>query len=79
MSNLKSLSGDTLVVPLDEIEINESLHFVEEPVEIMDMEIKRTKQSRIPIVKVRWNAKRGPEYTWECEDKMKHKDPHLFH
>ncbi|KAI3740000.1 hypothetical protein L2E82_30416 [Cichorium intybus] len=69
VSNLKKcLSDETLVIPLDEIEVNENLHFVEEPVEIMDREIKRTKQSRIPIVKVRWSAKRGPEFTWERED-----------
>ena len=54
VSNLKKcLSDETLVIPLDEIEINESLNFVEEPVEIMDREVKQTKQSRIPIVKVR--------------------------
>ena len=50
---------------------------VEEPVEIMDREIKRLKQSRIPIVKVRWSAKRGQEFTWEREDQMKQKYPHL--
>ena len=78
-SNLKKcLSDVTLVIPLDEIEINENLLFIEEPVEIMDREVKRTKQSRIPIVKVRWNAKRGPEFTWEREDQMKQKYPHLF-
>ena len=53
MSNPKKcLSDETFVIPLDEIEVNESLHFIEKPVEIMDREIKRTKQSRIPIVKV---------------------------
>ncbi|KAI3780239.1 hypothetical protein L2E82_10210 [Cichorium intybus] len=79
VSNLKKcLSDETLVIPLDEIEVNENLHFVEEPVEIMDKETKRTKQSRIPIVKVRWSAKRGPEFTWEREDQMKQKYPHLF-
>ena len=79
VSNLKKcLSDETLVIPLDEIEINESLNFVEEPIEIMDREVKQTKQSRIPIVKVRWNAKRGPEFTWEREDQMKLKYPHLF-
>ncbi|CAH1412293.1 unnamed protein product [Lactuca virosa] len=79
VSNLKKcLSDENLVIPLDEIEINENLLFVEEPVEIMDGEVKRTKQSRIPIVKVRWNAKRGPEFTWEREDQMKQKYPHLF-
>ncbi len=79
VSNLKKcLSDETLITPLDEIEVNEQLHFVEEPVEIMDREIKRTKLSRIPIVKVRWNARRGPEFTWEREDRMKSKYPHLF-
>ncbi|GKB92301.1 putative reverse transcriptase domain-containing protein, partial [Tanacetum coccineum] len=43
------------------------LQFVEEPVEIMEREIKRLKQSQIPLVKVRWNSRRGPEFTWECE------------
>ncbi|GJR55737.1 hypothetical protein Tco_1406258 [Tanacetum coccineum] len=44
--------------------------FMEKPVEIMDREVKRLKQSRIPIVKVRWNSKRGPEFTWELEDQF---------
>nr|GFA04465.1 putative reverse transcriptase domain-containing protein [Tanacetum cinerariifolium] len=46
--------------------------------EIMDREVKRLKQSRIPLVKVRWNSKRGPEFTWECEDQFRKKYPHLF-
>nr|GFA53234.1 putative reverse transcriptase domain-containing protein [Tanacetum cinerariifolium] len=50
----------------------------ENPVEIMDREVKRLKQSRIPIVKVRWNSWRGPEFTWEHEDFFKSKYPHLF-
>ncbi|GKB48458.1 putative reverse transcriptase domain-containing protein [Tanacetum coccineum] len=50
----------------------------EEPVEIVDREVKRLKQSRIPIVKVRWNSQRGPEFTWECEDQIRNKYPHLF-
>mgnify|MGYP001556539705 CR=1 FL=1 len=79
VSNLKKLlSNETLLIPLVEIEINENLHFIEEPIEIMDRKVKSTKQSRIPIVKVCWNAKRGPEFTWEREDQMKKKYPHLF-
>ncbi|GJZ37158.1 hypothetical protein Tco_0583349 [Tanacetum coccineum] len=54
------------------------LHFVEEPVEIVGREVKRLKRSRIPLVKVRWNSKRGPEFTWEREDQFKKKYPHLF-
>ncbi|GKC04779.1 hypothetical protein Tco_0996389, partial [Tanacetum coccineum] len=79
VSNLKKcLSDEPLAIPLDEIHIDEKLNFIEEPVEIMDREVKRLKQSRIPIVKVRWNSKRGPEYTWEREDQMQKKYPHLF-
>ncbi|GJV74091.1 putative reverse transcriptase domain-containing protein [Tanacetum coccineum] len=58
--------------------IDEKLHFIEEPIEIMDREVKQLKQSRIPIVKVRWNSSREPEYTWEREDQIWKKYPHLF-
>ena len=65
MCNLKKcLSDENLVIPLDEIQVNTKLHFVEEPVEIMDREIKSLKQSRIPIVNVEWNSYRDPEFTW---------------
>ncbi|GKB24567.1 putative reverse transcriptase domain-containing protein [Tanacetum coccineum] len=71
VSNLKKcLSDEELVIPLDEVRIDEKLHFIEEPIEIMDREVKQLKHSRIPIVKVRWNSSRGPEYTWEREDQM---------
>nr|GEX09179.1 putative reverse transcriptase domain-containing protein [Tanacetum cinerariifolium] len=63
---------------LDELNIDDKLCFVEEPVEIIDLEIKRLRQSRILIIKVRWNSKKGPEFTWEQEDQFKQKYPHLF-
>ncbi|GKA78519.1 hypothetical protein Tco_0785056, partial [Tanacetum coccineum] len=69
---------EPLAIPLDEIHIDEKLNFIEEPIEIMEREVKRLKQSGIPIVKVRWNSRRGPEYTWEREDQMQKKYPHLF-
>ncbi|GJS79768.1 putative reverse transcriptase domain-containing protein [Tanacetum coccineum] len=79
VSNLKKcLSYETLAIPLDEIQIDDKLHFIEEPVEIMGREVKRLKQSRISIVKVRWNSRIGPEFTWEREDQMLKKYPHLF-
>ncbi|GKF70233.1 hypothetical protein Tco_0203290, partial [Tanacetum coccineum] len=61
---------EPLAIPMDEIQVDDKLHFIEEPVEIMDREVKRMKQSRIPIVKVRWKSRRGPEFTWEREDQM---------
>ncbi|GJR22702.1 putative reverse transcriptase domain-containing protein [Tanacetum coccineum] len=64
VSNLnKCLSDEPLAIPLDEIHIDDKLYFVEEQVEIMDREVKRLKQSRIPIIKVQWNSRRGPEFT----------------
>ncbi|GJR36458.1 putative reverse transcriptase domain-containing protein [Tanacetum coccineum] len=74
----KCMADEPLAIPLDEIQVNDKQHFIEEPVEIMDREVKRLKKSRIPIVKVRWNSKRGPEFTWEREDQMQKKYPHLF-
>ncbi|GKG62309.1 hypothetical protein Tco_0632213, partial [Tanacetum coccineum] len=65
-------------VPLDEIQVDAKLNFVEEPVEILEREFKKLKQSRIAIVNVWWNLKRGPEFTWERKDQMRLKYPHLF-
>ncbi|KAJ9546505.1 hypothetical protein OSB04_019048 [Centaurea solstitialis] len=79
VSNLKKcLSGETVVLPLEEIQIDEQLRTMEEPIEIFDRETKRLRHSRIPIVKVRWNSKHGPEFTWEREAFMRNKYPHLF-
>ena len=79
VSNIKKcLSDESLIIPLEELRLDDKLTFVEEPVEIMDREVKRLKLSRIPIVKVRWNSRRGPEYTWERDDQMKKKYPQLF-
>ncbi|GJX88429.1 putative reverse transcriptase domain-containing protein [Tanacetum coccineum] len=74
ISNLKKcLSDESLVIPMKELRLDDKLNFVEEPVEIMDREVKQLKQSRIPIIKVRWNSKRGPEFTWEREDQIRAK------
>ncbi|GJS05135.1 putative reverse transcriptase domain-containing protein [Tanacetum coccineum] len=74
----KCFADEPLAIPLDEIQIDDKLNLVEESVEIMDREVKRLKQSRIPIVKVRWYSRRGLEFTWEREDQMKKKYTHLF-
>ncbi|GJT18895.1 putative reverse transcriptase domain-containing protein [Tanacetum coccineum] len=78
VSNLKKCHADEpLAVPLDGLHFDDKLQFVEEPIEITDREVKRLKRSRIPLVKVRWNSKRGPEFTWEREDQFK-KNIHIF-
>ncbi|GJX00825.1 putative reverse transcriptase domain-containing protein, partial [Tanacetum coccineum] len=75
----KCMADEPLAIPLDEIQVDDKLNFIEEPVEIMDREVKRLKQSRIPIVKVRWNSRRGPEFTWERETNAIENTRHLFH
>nr|GEU91260.1 putative reverse transcriptase domain-containing protein [Tanacetum cinerariifolium] len=79
VSNLKKcLSDENLIIPLDEVQLDDKLYFIKEPAEIMDREVKKLKPSRILIVKVRWNSRRAPEYKWEHEDQMKSKYPHIF-
>ncbi|GJR93577.1 hypothetical protein Tco_0265751 [Tanacetum coccineum] len=69
VSNLKKCHADEpLAVPLDGLHFDDKLQFVEEPIEITDR----------GNAKVRWNSKRGPEFTWEREDQFRKKYPHLF-
>ncbi|XP_071727665.1 uncharacterized protein [Rutidosis leptorrhynchoides] len=76
VSNLKKcLADESFVIPLEEIQVDPKLHFVEKPIEIIDHEVKRLKQSRNTIVKVRWNARRGPEFRLEREGQMRQKYP----
>ncbi|GKE85493.1 hypothetical protein Tco_1559235, partial [Tanacetum coccineum] len=79
VSNLKKCLVDpTMQVPLDEIQVDSNLNFVQEPMEILEREFKKLKRSRIAIVKVQWNLKRGPEFMCKREDQMKLKYLHLF-
>ncbi|GJW11803.1 putative reverse transcriptase domain-containing protein [Tanacetum coccineum] len=79
VSNLKKcLSDEPLAVPLDEIHIDDKLRFVEEPMKIIDRKVKWLNKSFIPINKVRWNSRRGLEFTWEREDQFQKKYPQLF-
>nr|GEU54905.1 putative reverse transcriptase domain-containing protein [Tanacetum cinerariifolium] len=79
VSNFKKcLAESDAQVPLEEIKIDENLHFVEEPIEIVERDVKKLKRRRIPLVKVHWNSRQGAEYTWEREDQFKTKYPHIF-
>ncbi|GKB71512.1 putative reverse transcriptase domain-containing protein [Tanacetum coccineum] len=79
VSNLKKcLSDESLIILIKELRLDDKLNFVEELVEIMNREVKQLRQSRIPIVKIRWNSKRGPKFMWEREDQIRAKYPHLF-
>ncbi|GJZ39747.1 putative reverse transcriptase domain-containing protein [Tanacetum coccineum] len=72
VSNLKKCLADPILqVPLDEIQVDAKLNFVEEPIEILEREFKKLKRNRIAIVKDWWNSRCSPEFTWEHEDQMK--------
>ena len=79
VSNLKKcLAHVPEIIPVTDVHVDDKLQIVNEPIKILDRNAKRTRNSRIPIVKVRWNSTHGPEFTWEREDFMKDKYPHLF-
>nr|GEZ17721.1 putative reverse transcriptase domain-containing protein [Tanacetum cinerariifolium] len=79
LSNLNRCHADEpLAVPLDRLHFDDKFDFVEEPIEIVDQEDKWLKRSRIPIVKVKLNSRRGPKFTWEREDQIQKNYPHLF-
>ncbi|GJX01974.1 putative reverse transcriptase domain-containing protein [Tanacetum coccineum] len=79
VSNLKKYYADEpLAVPFDGLHFDDKLQFFEESIEIMDHEVKQLRRSHVPILKVRWNSRRGPEFTWEHEDQFRKKYPHLF-
>nr|XP_043611835.1 uncharacterized protein LOC122583502 [Erigeron canadensis] len=59
----KCLADPTQHVPMNEIRVDKNLNFVEDPVEILDRQTKKLKNKRYTIVKVRWNARRGVEFT----------------
>ncbi|XP_076960632.1 uncharacterized protein LOC143637047 [Bidens hawaiensis] len=79
VSNLrKCLADETLAMPLKDVQVNEKPKFVEESIRIEDSQTKFLKCKRLKLVKVRWNSRRGPKFTWELESEMKRKYPHLF-
>ncbi|GJX47793.1 putative reverse transcriptase domain-containing protein [Tanacetum coccineum] len=71
VSNLKKcLSDESRIIPMKELQLDDKLNFVEELVDIIYRKVNQLKQSRIPIVKIRWNSKRGPEFTWNAKMKF---------
>ncbi|GKD04518.1 hypothetical protein Tco_1179492 [Tanacetum coccineum] len=70
--------GKRGIVLLEGLQVDDKLHFVEEPMEVMDREVKQLRRSHVPIVKVRWNSRWGLKFTWERKDQFRKKYPHLF-
>jgi hypothetical protein len=79
VSNLKKCLVDKeLAIPHQDVQIDEKLRFTEEPLEIVDRQVKKLRKKRIPSVKVKWNSQYGPTYTWDLESNVRQKHPQLF-
>ncbi|GJU70554.1 putative reverse transcriptase domain-containing protein [Tanacetum coccineum] len=77
VSNLKKcLSDEALAIPLAEIQIDDKLYFIEEPVRLWTVRSALAAELS-PIVKVRWELYERPEFTWEREDHKLKTIPHV--
>ncbi|XP_040951577.1 uncharacterized protein [Gossypium hirsutum] len=71
-------SNPTHIVPMEEIEVGPDLTFEKEPVQILDRDVKVLRRKSVPLVKVLWQNHSTEEATWEPEDSMRQRYPHLF-
>ncbi|XP_070046861.1 uncharacterized protein [Nicotiana tomentosiformis] len=79
VSVLKKIVGDSsLIVPVETIEVNEELTYEEIPISILDRKVRKLRNKEIAFVKVLWQNQQVEEATWEAEEEMKKKYPHLF-
>src|SRR5688572_17246166 len=79
VSMLRKFIGDeNTIVPLQDVTIEENLSYEELPVEILDRQVKRLRNKEIASVKVLWRNQYVKSATWEAEEDMKKRYPHLF-
>ncbi|XP_060183101.1 uncharacterized protein LOC132613058 [Lycium barbarum] len=79
ISMLRKCIGDpSRVVPVDDIQVIENLTYEEEPIAILNRQVRRLRTKDVASVKVLWRSKDGEEMTWEVEVEMKSKYAHLF-
>ena len=71
-------SNPSHIVPESEIQLTEYLSYKEEPIEILDRQIKKLRNEKITIVKVKWSRHSPKEATWEVEKDMRVQYPYLF-
>ncbi|KAJ9541114.1 hypothetical protein OSB04_027620 [Centaurea solstitialis] len=72
VSNLRRCLADPeTAIPLLDIEVDQKLNFVEEPVAVTDRKIRRLRNKEISLVKIQWKFHKGQEATWETESEMR--------
>ncbi|XP_070010212.1 uncharacterized protein [Nicotiana sylvestris] len=79
VSLLRKVVGDpSTIVPVETMEVNEELSHEEVPVAILDRQVRKLRNKEIASMNVLWQNQQVEEATWEAEDEMKRKHPHLF-
>lgn len=74
----KCLADESAHIPIDDIQVDERLNYVERPIAILERKTKSLRNKEIGLVKVQWQHRKGSEWTWEPEDEMKRNYPELF-
>ncbi|KAK4707873.1 hypothetical protein R3W88_028798 [Solanum pinnatisectum] len=75
----KCVGDPSRVVPIEDVHITEEFSYEKTPIAILDRQVRMLKTKEVASVKVLWRNKNREEVTWEAEDGMKSKYPHLFH
>ncbi|XP_059289062.1 uncharacterized protein LOC132042555 [Lycium ferocissimum] len=79
VSMLRKYIGDpSRIVSVDDIQVTKNLTYEEEPIAILDRQVRRLRNKDVASVKVIWRSKYREEMTWEAKAEMKSKYPHLF-
>ena len=74
----KCVADEMAVVPLEDIQVDASLNYIERPVAIMDRKVKVLRNKEVPLVQVQWQHQKGYKMTWESESEMREQHPELF-
>ncbi|KAJ9561460.1 hypothetical protein OSB04_006620 [Centaurea solstitialis] len=74
----KCLADETAHVPIDDIQVDERLNYIERPIAILERKTKSLRNKEIGLVKVQWEHRKGSEWTWEPEAEMRSNYPELF-
>ena len=79
VSMLRKCIGDpSRIFPVDDLQVTEQLFYDEQPISILDRQVRRLRTKEVPSVKVLWRNNNREEMTWEAEDEIKERYPHLF-
>ena len=74
----KCVTDEAVLILLDDIQVDESLNYIERPIEFLDRKTKVLRNKEVKLVNVQWQHHSGSEWTWEPEDEIQEHYPGLF-